>query len=129
MLTGNAAIVVNSSLYEKLPYDPVKDLAPISQVSMTPNVLAVHPDVPAKSVTELVALARSRPDALTWGHGGVGLSNHLAGELFRSMADLAVRPVGFRGINAAMPEILSGRVNFCFCNITNALALAQICKP
>ena len=72
LLAGNASIVVNLSLYEKLPYDPVKDLAPIAQVAMTPNILAVHPDIPAKSVAELVLLARSQSDTLTYGHGGSG---------------------------------------------------------
>ena len=85
LMAGNASIVVNLNLYEKLPYDPVKDLVPISQVSMTPNVLAVHPDVAAKSVAELVALARAQPDGLTYAHGGIGISQHLAGELFKHM--------------------------------------------
>jgi tripartite-type tricarboxylate transporter receptor subunit TctC len=122
-LAGNGSIVVSPSLYEMVPYDPVKDLAPISQVSMTANILAVHPDVPAKSVTELVALVRSRPDALTFGHGGIGLSNHLAGELFKHMGSLAIRPVGYRGVQSAMPDLLAGRIDLCFCNITNALPL------
>lgn len=125
LMAGNAAIIVNLNLYEKLPYDPVKDLEPVSQVSMTPNVLALHPDVPAKSVAELVALARAQPDGLTYAHGGAGISQHLAGELFKHMAGLTIRPVGFRGAALIMPEILAGRVNFCFCNITNVLPLSS----
>jgi tripartite-type tricarboxylate transporter receptor subunit TctC len=123
LLAGNASIVVNLNLYEKLPYDPVKDLAPISQVSMTPNILALHPGVAAKSVDELVALARSKPDSLTYGHGGVGISQHLAGELFKYMGSLAIRPVGYRGAQGVMPDLLAGRIDLCFCNITNVLPL------
>jgi tripartite-type tricarboxylate transporter receptor subunit TctC len=125
LMAGNASIVVNLNLYEKLPYDPVKDLLPVSQVSMTPNVLAVHPDVAAKSVAELVALARAQPDGLTYAHGGIGISQHLAGELFKHMAGLVIRPVGFRGAVSAMPDLVAGHVNLCFCNITNVLPLAR----
>lgn len=125
LLAGNASIVVNLNLYEKLPYDPVKHLVAISQVSVTPNILAVHPDVPAKSVAELVALARAQPDGLTYGHGGVGISQHLAGELFKHMGGLAIRPVGYRGVTGVMPDLLGGRVSLCFCNITNVLPQAR----
>jgi tripartite-type tricarboxylate transporter receptor subunit TctC len=125
LMAGNASIVVNLNLYEKLSYDPVKDLVAISQVSMTPNILAVHPDLPAKSVAELVALARAQPDGLTYGHGGVGISQHLAGELFKHMGGLAIRPVGYRGATGVMPDLLGGRVSLCFCNITNVLPLVR----
>ena len=125
LMAGNASIVVNLNLYEKLPYDPVKDLVPVSQVSMTPNVLAVPPELPVKSVAELVALARSQPDALTYGHGGVGISQHLAGELFKHMGGLAIRPVGYRGAPALMPDLMAGRLSLCFCNIVNVLPLAR----
>lgn len=125
LMAGNASIVVNLNLYEKLPYDPVKNLVPVCQVSTTPNVLAVHPDLAAKSVAELVSLARAQPDGLTYAHGGVGISQHLAGELFKHMGSLAIRPVGFRGAVSIMPDLIAGRVNFCFCNITNVLPLAR----
>ena len=125
LLAGNASIVVNLNLYEKLPYDPVKDLVPISLATMTPNILAVHPDVPAKSVTELVALARARPDGLNYGHGGVGISQHLAGELFKHMGGLAIQAVGYRGATGLTPDLLGGRISLCFCNITTVLPLAR----
>ena len=125
LMAGNASIVVNLNLYEKLPYDPAKDLVPVSQVATTPNILAVHPDVPAKTVAELVALARSQPHHLTYGHGGIGISQHLAGELFKHMAGVAVRPIGYRGATGVMPDLLAGRVSLCFCNIVNVLPLAQ----
>jgi tripartite-type tricarboxylate transporter receptor subunit TctC len=125
LLAGNASIVVNLNLYETLPYDPVKDLVPVTQVSMTPNILAVHPDVPARSVAELVALARKEPDGLTYGHGGVGISQHLAGELFKHMGGLNVRAVAYRGATGVMPDLLGARLTLCFCNITNVLPLAR----
>ena len=125
LLAGNASIVVNLNLYEKLAYDPVQDLVPISLATMTPNILAVHPDVPAKSVAELAEFARAKPDVLTYGHGGVGISQHLAGELFKHMGGLAVQGVSYRGAPAIMPDLLAGRLSYCFCNITNVLPLAQ----
>src|SRR5262249_36934318 len=81
LVMASPAITINPSLYEKLPYDPVKDLAPISLVVFTPSVLVVHSDVPAKNVHELVALARAQPGKLTYGHAGVGTPSHLSAEL------------------------------------------------
>jgi tripartite-type tricarboxylate transporter receptor subunit TctC len=72
LMGGNSALVMSPSLYDRLPYDPVKDFAPISQVFVAANLLAVHPDVPAKSIPELVALAKAQPGKLTYGHAGVG---------------------------------------------------------
>ena len=82
-LSGDAALVTNISLYDKLAYHPVKDLAPISQLIATPNVLVIAPEIPAKSVAELVALARSEPGKHTFTHSGLGFSTHLSGELFK----------------------------------------------
>lgn len=125
LLAGNASLVVNQSLYERLPFDPDKDLVPISQVAITPNVLVVHPDVPAKSVAELVVFAKARPDELTFAHVGVGTSLHLAGELLKQAAGIAIRPVAYRGGNTIYPDLLAGRVSMCFCNISTALPLVR----
>jgi tripartite-type tricarboxylate transporter receptor subunit TctC len=125
LMAGNAALVVNQSLYERLPFDPAKDLVPISQVAITPNVLVVHPDVPAKSVAELVALAKAKPDELTYAHVGVGTSLHLASELFKQVAGIAIRPVAYRGGNTLQPDLLAGRINLCFCNIATTLPLVR----
>lgn len=124
LMSGDAAIVTNISLYEKLPYDPVKDLTPISQIAATPNILVVNNDVPAKSVAELVALARAKPGQLTFGHGGLGFSTHLAGEVFKSMAGIDIQQVPYRGV-AAVPDLLGGRVTMCFCNISSVLGLIR----
>jgi tripartite-type tricarboxylate transporter receptor subunit TctC len=81
--------------------------------------------VPAKSVQELVALARARPDELTYAHVGVGTSLHLAAELLKQGAGVAIRPVAYRGGNTIFPDLLAGRVNLCFCNIATTLPLVR----
>lgn len=125
LMGGNSSIIISPSLYEKLPYDPVKDFAPISQVFVAANVLAVHNDVPVKSLPELVALARAHPGELAYGHAGVGTSQHLAGELFKYLAHVDIRPVPYRGSTAILPDLVAGRVALCFCNVVNVMPLAR----
>jgi len=125
VMAASATIVTNISLYDKLPFDPVKDLAPISQVCFTPNILAINNDVPAKSVQELVALARSRPGELTFGSAGVGTSQHLAGELLKTMAGVSLQHVPYRGIAQVMPDLLGGRLTMTFGNISAVLPLMR----
>jgi tripartite-type tricarboxylate transporter receptor subunit TctC len=124
-LAGNGSMVINPSLYEKLPYDPQKDMAPISQVVSWPNILAVSNELPVKTVQDLASLARAKPDELTYGHSGVGISTHLAAEQFKQMASLAIRPVGYTGGNNAMPDVIAGRVSMCFCAFANVMELAR----
>ncbi|HEY1309714.1 MAG TPA: tripartite tricarboxylate transporter substrate binding protein [Pseudolabrys sp.] len=121
LMGGNPSLVINPSLYDKLPFDPVKDFAPISQVFVAANLLVVHPDVPANTLPELVALARAQPGKLTYGHAGIGTSQHLAGELFKYMAHIDVTPVAYRGSTAVLPDILAGRLTMFFGNIVNVL--------
>src|SRR5580692_2507212 len=90
LMGGNPSLVIGPSLYETLPFDPIKDFAPISQVFIAANVLAVPPEVPVKTVAELVALAKAQPGKLTYAHAGVGTSQHLAAELFKYMAHLDI---------------------------------------
>ena len=97
MAAASATIVTNPSLYQKLGFDPVKDFAPITQAVHTPNLLAVPADLPAKSVAELVAYARAQPGKVAFGSAGVGTSQHLAGELFRTMAGIDLQHVPYRG--------------------------------
>ena len=125
IMCGNSSLVVAPSLYDKLPYDPVKDFAPISQVFVAANILVVHPDVPAKSLTELVALAKAKPGELTYGHTGPGTSQHLAGELFKSMAKLSIQPVSYRGSTAVLPDLLAGRITMSFSNVVNVTPLVK----
>jgi tripartite-type tricarboxylate transporter receptor subunit TctC len=123
LMGGNSALVINPSLYERLPYDPVRDFAPISQVFVAANLLVIHPDVPAKTLPDLVALARTQPGKLTYGHAGVGTSQHLAAELFKYMAHIDIQPVAYRGTTAVLPDLLAGRLTMSFANILNALPL------
>ena len=125
VMAASSTIVTNISLYDKLPFDPVKDLAPISQVCFTPNILAVNNDVAAKNVQELVALARARPGELTFGSAGVGTSQHLAGELLNAMAGVRLQHVPYRGIAQVMPDLLGGRLTMSFGNISAVLPLMR----
>jgi len=118
LMSGAGQIVVNLSLYQKMTFDPIKDLAPISLVSSFSNVLVVHNDVPAKSVQDLVTIARTQPGKLAFASGGVGTSNHLAGELFKSMARVDIQHVPYRSLALAVPDLLAGRVSMAFLGTT-----------
>ncbi len=123
-LSSSAPLVTNPSL-SKLSYDPVKDFAPVSQVSVSPYVLAVHNAAPAKSVKELIALARTQPGALTFASAGSGSAPHLAAELFKSVAGLDIRHIPYKGTVAAIPDLLGGRVTMTFGNTVVVLPLAR----
>ena len=125
LMGGNPSLVISPSLYEKLPYDPEKDFAPIAQVFVASNILTVHPDVPAKTLQELVALAKAQPGKLTYGHAGIGTSQHLAGELFKYMAHVDITPVAYRGSTAVVPDLLAGRLTMFFGNVVNVLPLVR----
>ena len=125
LMGGNSALVTSPSLYDRLPYDPVRDFAPISQVFVAANLLVVHPDLPAKTLPELVALARVSSGKFTYGHAGIGTSQHLAAELFKMMAGVDMQPVAYRGTTALLPDLLAGRLTMSFANILNALPLAR----
>jgi tripartite-type tricarboxylate transporter receptor subunit TctC len=122
---ANGNLTVNATLYKKLPYDPAKDLAPITQVYGYPNVLAVNNDVPAKSVAELVALARAAPGTLTFGSSGAGTSLHLSGELFKIMAHVDVQHVPFRGSSLVVADLMGGRITMSFLPPVSSLALLR----
>ncbi len=125
VMSGDAAVTTNVSLYKNLPYDPQRHLAPITQAVATPNILALHPDVPAKTVPELVALAKSQPGKLTYAHGGIGFSTHLAGQVFNIMAGTDIRHIPIRQSATQITDLLTNRVNMCFCNISQVLPLIR----
>jgi tripartite-type tricarboxylate transporter receptor subunit TctC len=125
LMGGNSALVMSPSLYDKLPYDPVKDFAPITQVFVAANLLVVPPAVSAKTLAELVALARGQPGKLTYGHAGIGTSQHLGGELLKYMAHVDIQPVAYRGTTAVLPDLLAGRLTMSIANIANALPLVR----
>ena len=124
LLAAQTSIVVNPSLY-RLSYDPERDFAPVSQVAVSPNLLVVHNAVPAKSVHELIELARAQPGELTFASGGSGGSPHLAGELLKSVAGLDIRHIPYKGVAAATPDLLGGRVMMMFSPISIVLPLAR----
>src|SRR3954470_16857414 len=122
---GNAALVINPNLMDKLGYDPLKDFSYITQVFIVPNILVVPPDVPAKTIQELVALAKAKPDYFVAGHAGIGTSQHLGGELFMAMTGVNIQQVPYRGTTAVLPDLMGGRLNIFFGNITNVLPLIR----
>jgi tripartite-type tricarboxylate transporter receptor subunit TctC len=119
-----AQIAVNPNLYT-LAYDPVKDLAPISQLYGYPDILVVNNDVQAKSVKELVALAKAQPGGLTFASGGSGSAAHMAGELFKSAAGLDIRHIPYKGVMAAVPDLLGGRVSMVLSPMSIVLRVAR----
>jgi tripartite-type tricarboxylate transporter receptor subunit TctC len=114
LLLGGVPNTANMTLFKKPPYDVVKDFAPVIQTTIAPNILAVHPSVPARSVKELIALAKARRGELTFASAGIGSSNHLSGEMFRIMANLDIIHVPYKGGGAAVTDLLAGQVSMYF---------------
>ncbi len=125
LMATNAQLAVNPSLYAKMTYDPAKDLAPISLAVYSPNILVVPNDVPVKSVAELVAYARANPGRLTVGSAGVGTTQHLAGELFKTMAKIDIQHVPYRGGAPVITDLLGGRLTMSFIAIAPAIPLVR----
>lgn len=112
---------INPSLYSKMPYDNVKDFEPVAQVATVTIVLVLHPSVPASSIRELIALAKSRPGELTFGSPGNGTPQHLAGELFNTMAGVKMLHVPYKGAVPALTDLLGGRTSMIFSSMPPAL--------
>lgn len=121
LLGYTANLCLAPSLFSKLPYDPVKDFSPVTLVGSTSYVLAVHPSVPAKSVKELVALARSKPGQLNFASVGNGQANHLAGELFKNMAGVRLEHVPYKGGGPALAAVLGGEAQLIFGSMLSTL--------
>jgi tripartite-type tricarboxylate transporter receptor subunit TctC len=122
---GNSSLIMSVSLFDKLPFDPVRDFVPITQIFVAANLLVVHPEVPVKNIDELVALAKAKPGELTYGHTGTGSSQHLAGELFKYMTKTNIQAVAYRGSTAVLPDLLAGRITMGFTNVVNAAPLVR----
>lgn len=118
-MIGNGSLIFAPAMYEKLGYDSRKDFAPITRVFVAANVLVIPSSVPAKSLPDLVALLRAQPG--TYAHAGIGTSQHLAAELFKSMTGVDIRPVAYRGTTALLPDLLAGRVTLSFANVSNVM--------
>ena len=113
---------VNPHLFAKMPYDALKDFAPVTLVAVTPNVLVVNPSVAAGSVKELIALARASPGKLAFASGSNGSAGHLAGELFKTLAGIDIVHVPYKGGAPAMQDLLGGQIQFMFDNLANSMA-------
>jgi tripartite-type tricarboxylate transporter receptor subunit TctC len=112
---GNLApLAVNPTLFKSLPYDPIKDLAPVVLLEKGPLVLMVNPSLPAKSVAELIALAKARPGALSFASSGNGGSHHLSGEMFKAMAGIDINHIPYKGGAPAASDLLGGHVSMMF---------------
>ncbi|GAA4324538.1 tripartite tricarboxylate transporter substrate binding protein [Pigmentiphaga soli] len=121
LLMAPAGFAINPAIYKKLAYDPVKDFTPIAMVANAPNVLVVHPSVPARSVKELVALMKARPGALNYGSSGVGSPSHLSGALLEMLTRTKATHVPYKGSGPAMTDLLGGQLQMSFPSIPGAI--------
>jgi tripartite-type tricarboxylate transporter receptor subunit TctC len=110
---------ITGYLIEKLPYEPLRDFAPISLTHRQPNILVVHPSLPVKSVRDLIALAKARPGQLNYASSGVGATNHLAGELFNVMTGVRIVRINYKGVGPAVNAVLSGEVQLMYANLAS----------
>ena len=125
MLIVPAGFAAYSSLYKQLPFDPARDLAPVSRLAAGPLVLVVHPSLPAKTVKELIAFARKHPGEINFGTSGAGTLPHLSAELFNSMSGTKMTHIPFRGAGAAVTDVMAGRVPVYFMNVLQAVSLIR----
>jgi tripartite-type tricarboxylate transporter receptor subunit TctC len=116
--TANA---INTTYYRKLPFDFVRDIVPVAGLGRISYVVAVHPSVPATTIAELIAYAKANPGKINFASGGAGASNHLAGEMFKTMAGIDIVHVPYRGNAAAYADLISGRVQLIFADIGSSL--------
>jgi tripartite-type tricarboxylate transporter receptor subunit TctC len=121
MLVNNISLAVNATLVPKLPYDTVKDLAPVSLLGRQPNLLVAHPSAPVKSVKDVLALARAKPGQLAYASGGVGTAGHLATELFMLMTKTEMVHVPYKGLGPALVDVMGGRVPLVVSTLASAL--------
>ena len=124
LLSSAGPIVINPGLYLKLGYDPLRDLAPIAFIASSPLVLVLHPSVPAKTVKELIALAKAQPDRLSYGSGGNGSPPHLTAELFKSMTGARMAHIPFKGSAPSVIALVGGQIDLSFSTV--AITLPQV---
>ena len=121
LMTTSGILAINPALYSKIPFDSLKDFAPVSMVVSLNNVLVVNPAFPAKSVKDVIALAKAQPGKLTYASSGNGTSIHLSGELFKSMTGVDMLHIPYKGSAPAVTDLLGGQVNMMFDNIPSSL--------
>jgi tripartite-type tricarboxylate transporter receptor subunit TctC len=125
LMSAPGALAYNKVLYHEMPFDPDRDLEAVSLFAVLPNVLVVHPSVPAQSVTELIAYAKANPGVLNYGSAGVGSTSHIAGELFKSMAEVNMQHVAYRGTAPSLVDLVAGRVQLVIDNLPPIVPLIR----
>src|SRR5215213_5276290 len=121
MLVNNISLAVNHTLFKTLPYDTLKDLAPVSLIGRQPNIVVVHPALPAKSMRELLVLARAKPGEMTYGSGGIGTASHLATEMLKLMTKTEMVHVPYKGLGPALTDLVGGRLQLIVSTMASAL--------
>ncbi len=121
-MATSGIVAANQALYRSLPFDALRDFAPITQVAFVPNLLVVNPGVPANTLAELVALARARPGQINYGSAGSGTSQHIAGALFAARANLELQHVPYRGGAPAVTDLVAGRIQMIFSPLVEVIA-------
>jgi tripartite-type tricarboxylate transporter receptor subunit TctC len=116
---------INGALYSKMPYDMVRDFAPVGHVASAPNLLVVNNDLPVKTVAELITYMKANPDKLSFGSPGVGTSVHISGELFKSLTGTKMQHVPYKGRQFAIPDLIGGQIQVMFDNMPSALPMAK----
>jgi tripartite-type tricarboxylate transporter receptor subunit TctC len=124
LLATSPSFAIQPSIAGKLPFDPIRDFAPITQASAAPYVLVLHPGVAARSVKELIELAKASPGKLNYASGGIGSAQHLAAELFRLMAGIRIEHVPYKGA-VSVPDVIAGRVQLLFSGLPQSMAHIQ----
>ena len=128
LLLANLASAINTSLYEKLNFNFLRDIAPVAGISQAPLVMAVHPSFPAKTVAEFIAYAKSKPGKINMGSAGIGSAGHLAGELFKMMADVNLVHVPYRGNAPALTDLIAGQLDVVFPSAASAIEYVRTGK-
>jgi tripartite-type tricarboxylate transporter receptor subunit TctC len=125
LVTYAGSQAINPSLYPKIPFDSVKDFQTVATLAVTPFVLIVHPKLPAKDLAEFIALARARPDALTYASSGNGSVNHLLGEMLKADSGVKILHVPYRGVAPAITDVIGGQVDSAFSSVPSVMQMVR----
>jgi tripartite-type tricarboxylate transporter receptor subunit TctC len=125
LVTYEGSQAINQSLYEKLPFDSLKDFTPIATIAVTPFILIVGPRVEAKTLKEFIAFARANPDRMSYGSAGNGSVNHLLGEMLKTEADIRIVHVPYKGASAAIGDVMGGHVDAAFASVPSVISSVQ----
>ncbi len=121
LLVASSSYAINPSLYTDMPFDPVRDLLPVTLIAEAPFLLVVHPSMPVRSVSDLVTLAKQKPGTLNFASGGNGSSGHLAGELFKFLAGVNIVHIPYKGAGPALVDVMAGQVHFTFGSVLSSM--------